>query len=240
MCGIYASVSRAGPTRPSAELRQLLCQRGPDHLGESDVQTTSESGTLYLSFTSTVLALRGGHIAVQPLVDSRTGSVLCWNGEAWKIGHEPVEGNDGEAVLGSLTAHTSSLSASDSVDAVLQTIQSISGPFAFVYFDKVHELLYFGRDCLGRRSLLFNVEGTCQTVQFASIAGTTGGLWREVEADGIYVLAISSALAHPYLISLPTEYSQSVCFPMYRIHGYGDLSQEDSVSFSPITFMETS
>jgi asparagine synthetase B (glutamine-hydrolysing) len=239
MCGIYASVSKTVPTHPDPELKQLLCQRGPDHLGELDTQTSTENGTVSLSFASTVLALRGGHIAVQPLVDLQTSSILCWNGEAWKIGHELVEGNDGEAVLDLLTSRTSSLSAFDSVNRVLETIQSISGPFAFVYFDKVHELLYFGRDCLGRRSLLFNVESINTIVQFSSITGTTGGSWREVEADGIYVLAISSVPAHPSLISLPIEYTQSARFPMYRTGGYVDLCQEDSVSCSPILFVKT-
>jgi asparagine synthetase B (glutamine-hydrolysing) len=239
MCGIYASVSKTGPTHPNPELKQLLSQRGPDHLGELDAQTSTETGTVSLSFASTVLALRGGHLATQPLVDSHTGSILCWNGEAWTIGHELVKGNDGEAVLDLLTSRTSSLSAFDSVNGVLEIIQSVSGPFAFVYFDKVHELLYFGRDCLGRRSLLFNAESINTIVRFSSIAGNTGGSWREVEADGIYVLAISSVPVHPSLISLPVEYTQCACFPMYRTHGYLDLRQEDLVSCSPISFMGT-
>ena len=239
MCGIYASVSKTGPIHPNPELKQRLCRRGPDHLGELDTQTNTEKGTVSLSFTSAVLALRGGHLAVQPLVDSRTGSILCWNGEAWNIGHGLVEGNDGETVFDLLTSRTSSLSAFDSVNSVLETIQSISGPFAFVYFDKVHELLYFGRDCLGRRSLLLNVESINTIVQFSSIAGTICGSWREVEADGIYVLAISNVPAHPSLISVPIEYTESACFPVYRTHGYLYLRQEDSVSRSPIFFVGT-
>jgi asparagine synthetase B (glutamine-hydrolysing) len=240
MCGIYVSVSRKGPIHPNHELRQHLCRRGPDQLGELNTQTSTENGTVSLSFASTVLALRGGHIAVQPLVDPQTGSILCWNGEAWKIGHELVEGNDGEAVLDLLTSSTSSLSAFDSVTGVLETIQSISGPFAFVYFDRVHGLSYFGRDCLGRRSLLFNVESINTAVQFSSIAGTTGGSWREVEADGIYVLAISSIPIHPSLISLPIEYTQSTTFLIYRTRGYVDHSRGDSVSSSIISFLGTS
>src|SRR5208282_5950719 len=140
MCGIYASVSKTGPIYPNRELKQLLCQRGPDHIGEVEAEINSGNGNVSLSFTSTVLALRGGHVAVQPLVDSLTGSTLCWNGEAWKFGQELVEGNDGETILDLLTSRTSSLSAFDSVTGVLEIIHSISGPFAFVYFDKAHDL----------------------------------------------------------------------------------------------------
>jgi len=238
MCGIYVSVSKTAPIHPNPELKHRLCRRGPDHFGELDVQTGTEKGTVSWSFTSTVLALRGGHLAVQPLVDSQTGSILCWNGEAWKIGHELVEGNDGEPILDLLASRTSSLSAFDSVTAVLETIQRISGPFAFVYFDKVHELLYFGRDCLGRRSLLFNAEVINTTVQLSSIAGTTGGLWKEVEADGVYLLGISIVPTHPSLISLPIDYNPSTYFQVYRTSGYMGLCRGDSVSCSPISFVE--
>src|ERR1700730_15440283 len=142
MCGIYVSVSKTGPVYANQELKQLLLQRGPDYLGEAEAEINAGSETLSLSFTSTVLALRGGHLAVQPLVDPFSGSTLCWNGEAWKIGQDLVEGNDGEAILDLLTSRTSSLSTFDSVTGVLDIIHSISGPFAFVYFDKLHTLLY--------------------------------------------------------------------------------------------------
>jgi asparagine synthetase B (glutamine-hydrolysing) len=230
MCGIYASVSKTGPIYAYSELKQLLCQRGPDHLGEAEAEINAGSWTVSLSFTSTVLALRGGHVALQPLVKPLSGSTLCWNGEAWKIGQELVEGNDGEAILDLLTSRTSSLSTFDSVTGVLEIIHSISGPFAFVYFDKVHDLLYFGRDCLGRRSLLLNVENASGTMQFSSVAGTTGGSWREVEADGIYVLAISNIPAHPSLTSLATESTQSASFTIRQNLRSMEASQQIPVS----------
>ena len=239
MCGIYASVSKTRPTHPSPELKQLLCQRGPDHSREFDVQTSFECGTVNLSFTSTVLALRGEHVAAQPLTDSQTGSILCWNGEAWKIGQELVKGNDGEAILALLASHTSSLSVFDSVNGIIQTIQSISGPFAFIYFDKVHGILYFGRDCLGRRSLLSSMDSTNAAVQFSSVADNTSGSWSEVGADGIYVLAISGLPANTSLISLTSENTKSTCFPIYRTHGYVDLYQGHSVSRSPISLVDS-
>lgn len=226
MCGIYASVSRIGTIYPSQELKQLLLHRGPDHLGESDVEINGSSEAVSLSFTSTVLALRGGYLAVQPLVSHLTGSTLCWNGEAWKIGQELVEGNDGEAILDLLTSRTASLSALDSVSRVLETMRSISGPFAFVYLDKVHDLLYFGRDYLGRRSLLLNVEGTTSTVQFSSVADTINGSWREVEADGIYILAVSNDLVHTSLSSMSIGYTQSACFSIFRAPESLEFSQQ--------------
>jgi asparagine synthetase B (glutamine-hydrolysing) len=230
MCGIYVSVSKTGPTYLNRELKQLLCQRGPDHLGEAKAEIETGNGSVSLSFTSTVLALRGGHLVAQPLVDPSTGSTLCWNGEAWKIGQELVRGNDGEAILGLLTSRTSSLSAFDSVTSVLEIIHSISGPFAFVYFDKVHNMLYFGRDYLGRRSLLLNVEDISATVQFSSIASKTIGSWREVEADGIYVRAMSNMPTHPSLASLPIGSPQSTIFTIYHNLRSLEVSEQMPVS----------
>lgn len=223
-------MSKTSQIYPNHEMKQLLSQRGPDYLGEAEAEIHGGSGTVSLSFTSTVLALRGGHLALQPLVDPLTGSILCWNGEAWKIGEELVEGNDGEAILDLLISRTCSLSASDSVSGVLDIMYSISGPFAFVYFDKVHELLYFGRDCLGRRSLLLNVEKTSTTVQFSSIAGTIDGSWIEVEADGVYILAVSNIPAHPSLNSLPIGDTQSRSFTIYQTLWSLGFSQKTPVS----------
>src|SRR4051794_20595656 len=103
MCGIHASISSGGLLTPSPELKKLLCFRGPDHLGESQARFDSQEARYYLSFTSTVLALRGGHVTPQPFVDTKSGSVLCWNGEAWSIGSEPIAGNDGQSIFDALT-----------------------------------------------------------------------------------------------------------------------------------------
>ncbi|WQF77384.1 Putative asparagine synthase, rossmann-like alpha/beta/alpha sandwich, nucleophile aminohydrolase [Colletotrichum destructivum] len=185
MCGIHAVVSRDGFQSLPAATQTCLCNRGPDHLGE--VQAQSKTGgagseNLFLTFTSTVLALRGDHVTQQPFRDASSGSVLCWNGEAWKLAGAPVQGNDGEAIFSLLTAASS---RDDAEDAVSDVLRSIQGPFAFVYFDAPASRLYYGRDRLGRRSLLLNQE---EGLRLSSVAESTSPAWTEVEADGIYVL----------------------------------------------------
>ena len=129
---------------------------------------------------------------MQPFIDVQSGSMLCWNGEAWKIGHESVVGNDGQAVFDSLiTASFVQKHASDSTAAILKVLQLISGPFAFVFFDMNHNQIYFGRDRLGRRSLLYNTDSGPMSVEFASISDPTNGSWKEVEADAVYQLSFT-------------------------------------------------
>lgn len=183
MCGIHAVISRDGAQSLTDDLKRCLINRGPDHLGQEKTNVTCDDGTsLSLTFTSTVLSLRGDHVAPQPLRDPSTASILCWNGEAWKLDGGPVNGNDSEAIFGLLAA------ASDE-DAVLDVLRSIKGPFAFVYFDTHSSRVYFGRDRLGRRSLLINRD---EGLVLSSTSGSTSSSWTEVEADGIYVLDIKS------------------------------------------------
>jgi len=187
MCGIHASISVDGYQYPSHELEALLSKRGPDHTGKCQLQVEDNEASRYLSFTSTVLALRGGHVAPQPFTDPSTGSVLCWNGEIWKLGQDAVvSGNDGEKLFEALVQAAST----DTVEqplGVLKVLSSISGPFAFVFLDKVHSQLFFGRDRLGRRSLLYNTTSSC--IEFASTSDPVNRSgWKEVEADAIYMI----------------------------------------------------
>lgn len=217
MCGIFAAISKEEAQGPNAELLALLTNRGPDLCGIVSATTRITNGdTVSSKFVSTVLALRGDHIASQPLTNSETGSVLCWNGEAWRIGQDAVVDNDGEAIIRLLSTKTSSGSVVESIDGVLDILRSISGPFAFVYHDKVHGLVYFGRDCLGRRSLLYNADDMPNTIQLSSIAGAAAGSWKEVEADGIYVLVLDKEIIPSSLSCLEKSSIASTAFPCYR------------------------
>jgi len=190
MCGIHASLSKDGVRTSSPELKLLLGKRGPDHTGTVESSIEKDGISYSLSFTSTVLALRGGHVTTQPFVDPRSGSVLCWNGEAWKIGSQLVVGNDGQGVFDALLRATSEEKcASKAAAAVLKGLNSIYGPFAFVFLNKSHKQIFFGRDRLGRRSLLHNC--TPDYMEFSSTADPARGNWQEVEADAVYMLSCS-------------------------------------------------
>ncbi|KAH8808242.1 asparagine synthase-domain-containing protein [Xylogone sp. PMI_703] len=193
MCGIFASVSTRACQHQSGELRELLRSRGPDHIGQVQSKATIKDGATYwLSFTSTVLALRGGHLTQQPFESPTGNSVLCWNGEAWRVGQGIVEGNDGQVIFDLLlSAISCNELVSDSRIAVLEVLKSIAGPFAFFLYDGIHKQIYFGRDRLGRRSLLYNTSQYPESLEFASVGDSASGNWQEVEADGIYILSFT-------------------------------------------------
>ncbi|POR36566.1 Asparagine synthetase domain-containing protein C4F6.11c [Tolypocladium paradoxum] len=201
MCGIHAAISASADGPISSTLERRLRRRGPDHLGCVKASLDHGDKRLFLSFTSTVLSLRGDHVARQPLVDEATGSVLCWNGEAWKLGGQPIQGNDGEAVLSELSAASRRGPGKDDGDGVLDALRAIEGPFAFIYFDKPAERVYYGRDRLGRRSLLVKPR---DTFSLSSVAESPAAGWVEVEADGCYVLEFDASSLSAELT--PTRY----------------------------------
>jgi asparagine synthetase B (glutamine-hydrolysing) len=223
MCGIHAVISASQPVDIAVDLRRCLCNRGPDHITTHETRLADDvahgAATTHLAFTSSVLALRGDHVAQQPFVGSDTGSVFCWNGEAWKIRHHDVSGNDGEAIA-ALLSEAVRRDLEDREAAILQVLRSVDGPFAFVFFDKSSGKIYYGRDRLGRRSLVIREGG--QRVVLSSITDAADPQWREVEADGIYVLKVADIHS---CHSLEDQYRATT-----RLEWLGDDDAADFVS----------
>jgi asparagine synthetase B (glutamine-hydrolysing) len=138
---------------------------------------------------------------VQPLVDHESGSVLCWNGEAWKLQDRLVNGFDGRVVFDALLAsfqHFSNHSNRTSTDldaylrAVRCTIDSISGPFSFIFYDARLQVIFYGRDRLGRRSLLHKVDSAADLVVSSICDESLTTPWVEIEADEVYYIDLAN------------------------------------------------
>ncbi|KAL2430381.1 Asparagine synthetase domain-containing protein C4F6.11c [Exophiala dermatitidis] len=168
MCGIFFSIARDGPSFPDAETVIALQARGPDSYRALNVNVPSHSSpTFYLTFVSSVLALRGNVIQQQPLCDQSTGSILCWNGEAWRIDGDIVHGNDSARVF-NLLLNAAQCAEELVHQRICDALARVSGPFAFVFYNAPTSTVYFGRDRLGRRSLLVD-RSTDQSLTLSSI-----------------------------------------------------------------------
>lgn len=152
-----------------------------------------EPRTHHLTFISTVLALRGNHVYPQPLVDPVSKSVLCWNGEAWKIAGERVSGNDTELIF-DLFLRAVSGDREAVAHRLAEAVASISGPFAFIFYDAVHSKLFFSRDCLGRRSLLQGYDKNGGLKLCSLCDGTSSTSFEEVGFSGIYMIDLEASL----------------------------------------------
>ncbi|KAI4704459.1 hypothetical protein J4E81_001525 [Alternaria sp. BMP 2799] len=224
MCGIFFSLSRTEHVIPDANTQQLLQNRGPDSTGQH--QTIIESSAkdvptrLHATFLSTVLALRGNDIVEQPLRDDTTGSILCWNGEAWSIAGQAIDGNDSKLVFTRLLdACTGTREAS--MRHVIELLSVVRGPYALVFYDASHKRIYYGRDCLGRRSLLQKSTSDGTLVLSSVCDNASGESWAEVEADGIYVVDVE--------LADPTSNS----FPVTKVpHRRSDQEEGSELSFT--------
>ena len=197
MCGIFVSISSHSTVEPAKTTTACLRCRGPDSVLKHDVKveipaysaSNATPSNYYLNFISTVLALRGSSIHAQPLIDRPTQSVLCWNGEAWRLGDELISGNDSRYVFDMLLQST--VSVKDSEKTIIETLTSIAGPFAFVFYDAPGQYLYYGRDHLGRRSLLSSTPAE-ETLILSSISPDThNSAIQEVDSSAIYRLDLN-------------------------------------------------
>lgn len=180
MCGIFCSISSHAYTSPSDELQRRLYQRGPD----SQHTICRSYGGSYITLCSTVLSLRGSQVVTQPLQDELGEFVLCWNGEAWTIDGKPQSGNDTQVVLGLLRDSVQGLS--NPTQSVAAALSRIAGPYAFVFFDALRGRLFYGRDFLGRRSLMTRITDDGELLIASVSDGTHAGQWTEVDAAGVY------------------------------------------------------
>ncbi|QIX01613.1 hypothetical protein AMS68_007130 [Peltaster fructicola] len=197
MCGILFSLSTRHSVEPDAEILTVLQRRGPDSTTSltrtaSVTPDTGSSKQFFLSFTSTVLALRGDTVVKQPYFDHTGQSILCWNGEAWRIAGESLTGNDTEQVFSLLDQRTPDKSLSAYLANLAARLSTVAGPYAFVFFDWTTKRIVFGRDFLGRRSLLWCINDGNLLICSVS-TGDSSGPWQEVEADGIYCIELNAA-----------------------------------------------
>lgn len=137
---------------------------------------------------------------------------LLWNGEVWH-GHDiPSHASDTAVVFQHLAAAAdadadssgaSGVGGAGAVDpAVVLPLARLQGPFAFVFWDGRRQQLWFGRDPVGRRSLLARgplLEGnpteTTAPLMLSScavhVADTVAGRapqWHEVPPAGVFCL----------------------------------------------------
>jgi asparagine synthetase B (glutamine-hydrolysing) len=168
---------------------ELLKKRGPDSF---EIKVLNLNDNLKLVFCSSVLSLRGGRnrqVTKQPLIDSKTGNILLWNGEIFQSDLVTVndDENDGQNLLNKLNESTSD----DNEKFLLKTFESIQGPYAFVFYEARTNSIFFGRDRLGRRSLLISLNNHNLTLSSVKIKPNRDSSidmneFEELKANGIY------------------------------------------------------
>lgn len=173
-------------TSPTTEQEQILWQRGPDSM--RSLRFAMKERLTNLSLLSSVLHLRGpdSHVSRQPIVHQVTGNALLWNGEVFGgVSQFELAQNDTELVSRLLAQHCAD------VDDLTDILETVHGPWAFAYFRRTDNTLFFGRDKLGRRSLVWRKSNTSgdffSKFELCSTGfGLDNGDWQEVPTTGVF------------------------------------------------------
>ncbi|KAL3914746.1 MAG: hypothetical protein SGPRY_007517 [Prymnesium sp.] len=159
------------PSPPDPLPPQLLQRRGPDAFRQLTLHHAPSDG-FELRLTGAVLHMRGSTLTSQPLGDAQ-GNALLWNGEIFG-GEIAVasEENDSERLLHSLQA-ASGAAGEEVGRGVREVMAGVHGPWAMTYWHERSRCLWYGRDALGRRSLLraqFTLRGGWSVLLLSSVA----------------------------------------------------------------------
>ncbi|XP_034939920.1 asparagine synthetase domain-containing protein CG17486 [Chelonus insularis] len=186
MCGILCCIYQTIDKNKIFEinkwttLKEQTAKRGPDILSTCQITTDHWSG----EFVASVLWMQGSCPTLQPCVDEE-GNILLWNGDIFT---GILASNDD---CDTLTLSTKLKSQNN----VYQTLSHIEGPYSFIYFQKKTNTLYFGRDSIGRHSLLINihVEDESPFLTLCSIAHKNIENIIELPAIGIFSMDLNAS-----------------------------------------------
>lgn len=209
--GAGGDVATGTDLRNGPSLAAAIRRRGPDSFGLHRVCDGQ------VTLLGSVLRLRGqeGLLQAQPCIDA-LGNVLLWNGELYAhpewgdVVDNPAIRAESDtayvsATLERLAAATRPAGASSRMDssigtALLAFFSKCRGPWAFIWWHAAAGELWYGRDPLGRRSLV--VQAGANGFHVASVAackdastpkdGAIAATAVEVSCRGLYCLSLTS------------------------------------------------
>ncbi|KAL4586754.1 hypothetical protein LXL04_011398 [Taraxacum kok-saghyz] len=154
-------------------------------------------------FIGATLQLRGQSPITQPLMD-KSGNILVYNGEVFGGIELSSDSNDTEVLMNSLSeccnclSHEHEGTCGNNKYSVPQLLSKIKGPWALIYWQEKSKTIWFGRDALGRRSLLVHWPSVkdsrflLSSVSPPSAAIDELNFWEELPC-GVYSMSMSAS-----------------------------------------------
>lgn len=183
VCGTVSSVAKN--TCCSGLLKDsllLVKNRGPDGFSQSYTKLLNWE----FQFCGSILWMQGKYPMMQPVMDD-DGNILLWNGDIFDGPLVPDKDKCDTAVVSE--AFKNSLSD----ELFLNVLSTIKGPYSFVYWNVSTKKMWFGRDRIGRHSLLYHF---CEGQFILTSVGKKGIPFLEVPVSGIYMLDFSKDSYH--------------------------------------------
>ncbi|EZA50264.1 hypothetical protein DMN91_012536 [Ooceraea biroi] len=183
MCGIFCSLYQPDNSSESSKqwnmCKDMIATRGPDHLTEKYM---SLSHNWHGYFAAAILWMQGPRTTIQPSMDDN-GNLLLWNGDLFSGCLARDDVCDTNVILDELQFTTN----------VMSVLRKIEGPYSLIYYQKSSNTLYFGRDIIGRHSLLLKVDNEVNSLTLTSVANKRMKEIVEVPAIGIFAMNLNSS-----------------------------------------------
>ncbi|XP_014478031.1 PREDICTED: asparagine synthetase domain-containing protein 1 [Dinoponera quadriceps] len=181
MCGIFCTIYQADSEGSEQWniCKDLIAARGPDYLADKHVSLSCEWQGY---FAGSVLWMQGPSIMTQPSLD-RNGNLLLWNGDLFSGCLAKDDICDTSTVLDEFQSTTD----------IIPVLRKIEGPYSLIYYQKSSSILYFGRDIIGRHSLLLKVDNETNSLTLTSVASKIMKGIVEVPAIGIFAMNLNSS-----------------------------------------------
>lgn len=188
MCGIFCSLRSSEDGQQTAHVLESclsnLQSRGPDFCNSASCELVSGQK---LEFFASVLQTQGKSLCPQP--HSVDGNILCWNGDVFGgvLEKDIISSKLGDtAVVGKRLSDCASHGTSP-----VEVLSQISGPYSFIYYNVNNNSLWFGRDPVGRHSLLSCFSANPLNLTLSSVAHSSLSNFTEVPAIGIFEIELN-------------------------------------------------
>lgn len=202
----------------SNNLFSALSRRGPDLHHREDFDVVDG---VHIALLGCVLSLRGKTPTRQPAQDGK--DLLLFNGEIYDIDEEDEQSDTARLLLRLKKAQ------GDEAE-MLHFLDSMRGPWSIIYWCSSSQKLYFGKDRLGRRSLLVKIHGK-NRLTIASVASDTESSgFVELPPAGLFFV---DPVSHPCRIGL-VERTRTILG-----HEAMERAEMSSASFLPATWLRS-
>jgi asparagine synthetase B (glutamine-hydrolysing) len=157
--------------------------RGPD----SFITKTIDNNNKQIIMHCSVLHFQGKNIQKQPIYDENLemSSLLAWNGEVFISQFNQKEESDTLFVFNLISSIEKNSDWDQFTTKIVKFLESIGGPYSFIYYSSKFDVTLFGRDPIGRRSLLMGKND--DEIVITSVACSKDPMiFSEVTIDGIF------------------------------------------------------
>ncbi|VVC33546.1 Hypothetical protein CINCED_3A002965 [Cinara cedri] len=186
MCGIFCSFVKGSAVCDSInKCRSSLQKRGPDIGSTCQIKVNDYTAL----FSGNILWIQGERPTNQPYVDDK-GNILLWNGDAysWNVTVNASIKDSDTKIISDFLCYEGNME-------LLMT--SVQGPYSIIYYDYEQQVLWVGRDPIGRVSLLWYLGADKLIV--TSVGHKDIPDLKEVPAVGLFKFNLSEGQLKPQL-----------------------------------------